>query len=72
MLRGTEKKKFIEEYLAESRGKVRQKKSSDVVAGPSNLKELEQLENRGKIKRLLHEFMKSTPIGLETDEQIRN
>lgn len=51
-------RKIIEEQLANARGRLKFKKSTDVVAGSDNLTNMELLNNRGNVKRLLSEFMK--------------
>lgn len=38
---------------------MRFKRSTDIIAGRANLDELDQLQNRGRVKRLLSEYMKT-------------
>ncbi len=66
------RQKIIEEQLSNGRGKLRFKRSSDVVSGNRNLHNMEHLKNRGNIKRLLNEFMRTgfSPVeGIKSHQQ---
>lgn len=52
--------KFVSEQLCETRGKIKFMRQTDVVSGVGNLNMMDTLKNRGKIKRLLSQYMKST------------
>lgn len=52
-------RKIIDKRLSDARGKLRFKRTTDVVAGKANLDNLDRLQNRGRIKRLLNSYMQS-------------
>jgi hypothetical protein len=58
-LTGKDKQKQIEEQLYNARGKLKLKHTTDVIAGLNNLQFMDQLTNRGRIKRLLSDYMKT-------------